>query len=376
MSDRSKEPLISLSTSENFESLAATRWGGVSKATKTELNSSYVAHKLVIGVAKQMLREKRQNSLGETLRCDFGFVETETSDAFAEYIHDQHAFGLNAGLVTMAYYLAGELFLVRNHKDEYIITSPHPDLHRFGGNISLTPDDEQLYALARHSGRVSKTVNKKRLAVAQYFREFFLLFALFHEYHHVIWGHCNCANATIGTAHLHEVGATKCDKKDNTLLHNLEYMADTGAIDLMVWYVNRRSALNIKWISIPYADLHRLTLFAVGIMCAVWHAHDCKQGSDGSHPPLNKRFLNILANYITRISPKGEKYVEKICLRAFHDLGVLSGVCPDIKGLLDNASDAFNDGKIIDDLKNRFNACRNETVRYEFLTDRELKSIS
>jgi hypothetical protein len=295
----SDEPLISLSTSENFDRFAA-RWGGVSKATQHEFNSSkmYSDHKLVLAIATQLLREKRQNSLGETLQCDFGFVDAGTLDAFAEFLYEQHAFGLHAGLVMLAYYLAGELFIVRDHRDGFRLTHPHPDLRESGTNVSLIPSEEQLYDLASHSAHMSQTVSKKRLVIAQYFREFFLLFALFHEFHHVIWGHCKFANASIGARRLHEVGPIVSSKKDNELLHNLEYMADVGAIDLMIWYVNRRSKLNIKWISrISYADLHRLALVASGIMCAAWHAHDCQQGRDGSHPLPSARFANLVAHY-------------------------------------------------------------------------------
>jgi len=233
--------------------------------------------------------------------CDFGFIDADASDAFAEF-RDQHVFGLNAGLVMLA----------------------------------------------------------------------------FHEFHHVIWGHCLFANASIGAMRLHEVGPIVSHTKDDALLHNLEYMADLGAIDLMVWYVKRRSRLNIKWISrISHVELHRLALVACGLMCAAWYAHDGKHGRDGSHPLPSARFGNLVVHYSTKmIAPKGEEFFKRnIGGPAFYDLVTLGNICPEIQIMVDDVKSLTVNEAHVEDRRNIFNQFRKDTVKYEFLTEHEMRSL-
>jgi hypothetical protein len=367
---------IILSTSEHFADFAEP-WGGVTTCSINEFGATHIysTHKLLLNIVKKMFREERKNSLGEALQCDFGFVENDATDAFAEYRLGRHAFGLNAGLITLSYYLSGELFMVRDHRDQFRLSHPHPDLHNDDAKLSLTPDAELAYNLALHSARVSHLVDKRRVAVGQYFREFFLLFALFHEFHHVIWGHCEFANASIGAARLHEIGRIESKVKDDPLLHNIEFLADIGAIDLMVWYVNKRSRLNFKWLSrISFADLHRLALVACGVMCAAWDAYDRKQGRDGSHPEPSARFGNLLAYYAHVLSgSQGEEFFKhKIGKLAILDLMMLSETCPEVGVVISDMKDRIADEAHLVTVGNIFNIYRKDMLRYEFRTQKEI----
>src|SRR5262249_46794512 len=121
--------------------------------------------------------------------------------------------------------------------------------------------------------------------------------------------------------------------RDNSVLHNLEYLADFGAIDLMIWYVNKRSKLNFKWFSrMSFAELHRLAIVACGVMCALWDACDRLEDSDGSHPEASARFGNLLAYYATQLSKSTneEFFVHKIGKLAVMDLTLLGEACPEI----------------------------------------------
>ena len=204
-----KEALITLSTSDSFTDFVAG-FGSPLTCSRHEFEATQIFsyHKFLIKIAQRMLCEERVNVRGEILRCDFGFIEEDDADAFAAARGSRHGFSLNSGLVTLSYYLSGELFIVRDHRDQFLLTHPHDDLHGDGINLSLTPDADIKYKLALHSGRASHIVDKRRVAVAQYFQEFFLFFALFHEFHHVIWGHCDFVQASTGATRLHEAGPT------------------------------------------------------------------------------------------------------------------------------------------------------------------------
>ncbi|HUB65477.1 MAG TPA: hypothetical protein VL996_13720 [Methylocella sp.] len=371
-----KEKEFALSTSDHFIDFAAP-WGGVATCSYHEFETAhtYSIHKLLLEISKKILRDERINVRGKILTCDFGFIENDVSDAFAEHDAGRHAFGVHSGLVMLSYYLSGELFIVRDHRDQFRLTHPHPNLEVDSAMFSLAPDAGLEYDLALHSARTSHLVDKRRVAIGQYFREFFLLFAFFHEFHHVIWGHCEFTNSSIGAARLHEVGPTETKVKNDLLLHNIEYLADIGAIDLMVWYVNKRSRLNFKWLSrISFADLHRLALVACGVMCATWNAHDHKKGRDGTHPEPGARFGNLLAHYANVMSHfKGEEFFKhKIAKLAIMDLTFLSDSCPEIAIVIGDMQALVSDEKHVSMMQEIFTVYRKETLAYEFRTRKEI----
>lgn len=372
-----EEELIMLSTSDSFADFAA-RFGAVSTCSRHEFEATQIfsSHKLLIKIAQQMLREERANVRGEILKCDFGFIDEDGSDAFAAVCGVRHGFSLNSDLVTLSYYLSGELFIVRDYRDQFWLTHPHDDFHGNNINLSLTPAANVEYELALHSARVSHIVDKRRVAVAQYFREFFLLFALFHEFHHVIWGHCDFVHASTGATRLHEVGPTDAKVPDDPLMHNIEHLADIGAIDLMIWYVNKRSKLNFKWVSrISYADLHRLALVACGVMCAAWHAEDLRTGRDGSHPEPSARFGNLLAHYAGVMGQsKGEEFFKhKIGKLAMLDLLLLSEVCPELSSVVSGMQEKVSDAAHVEAMQDLFKTYREKTLQYEFRTKKEIE---
>jgi hypothetical protein len=55
---------------------------------------------------------------------------------------------------------------------------------------------------------------------------------------------------------------------------------------------------------------------------------------------------------------------------------MLGEMCPDIKLLIENTSDLSTNETHVNDMRNIFNLYRRETVTYEFLTQKEMKSFT
>jgi hypothetical protein len=377
--ETSNRTSVLLSTSDRFSDFS-TFTAGVAVCDKEEFESTHIyqLHKLVLRIASTIAKQKRVNIKGETLQCEFGFLEDYSPDAFAEKLEGRHGYGLNSGLVSLAYYLSGELFVVRDHRDQFRPTHPHPDLDGIDAKLLLAPDANLADRLMAHSARASHVVDKRRVAIAQYFREFLLLFALFHEFHHVIWGHCEFARAAAGARRLHETGPTKVKPIHYPIMHQVEFMADIGANDLLIWYVNKRSKLNFKWLTrISFADLHRLALVACGIMCAAWHAEDQKNGKDGAHPDPSARFGVLFAHYAKVIAKNNddEFFKHKIGKLAVMDLIFLSEQCPELTAVVQDLTQLLSNPAHVANLESVFSELQPQTLAYEFRTQKEIATF-
>jgi hypothetical protein len=326
-----------LSTSESFNQYAAA-CGGVARGNafpieKIRIQQEYV---LALQVWSNLAKSRGTNALGQAFDNHFGFIDDAKPEAFADVVDGEHYIGMHTGLVRISFYLADELFLLRDVMMGY--GAGVTDYNDRDLNLFPSPDAlEESEALA---SEVITKVHPKRVAARDHFAHFLVMFGLFHEFNHAISGHSAFVVQRKGLGRLHENGSWAAEGMTSKLHQEIEYTADMGAIETMFDYIQRGAILRQLYRNAPRIPVqHRVFLSALAILCSLWHKMNLGFGSDGFHPVPEARWTACMRLYTIFLQthyPFGRWAL--IGRAAARDLGLIASQCEDLLALINGAS--------------------------------------
>jgi hypothetical protein len=285
----------SLSSSEAFNKYAES-WGGVARGAEFSMTMLrlHQEYGLWILMWENLAKSRGPNKLGQAFDTQFGFVENDEPDAFADFVDGSHYCGINTGFVRVAFYLADQVVLLRD---------VYPGLggdaiDAATGELALCPTPEQLGESEELFEQSLVRSHVKRLMARDCFAHLLIAFSVYHEFNHAISGHSAFVTQKLGLSRLHEQGSVAEAGLSTELHREIEYTADIGAIETLFDYAQRRTALSRLYRHIPSKRmLHRMCLLVLPVLCAQWTLLSRRFGEDGFHPNPAARLATFLRLY-------------------------------------------------------------------------------
>ena len=285
-----------LSSSPEFERCAEAL-GGVAvgrefPVEKIRMQQEYI---LSLLIWDNLAKNRGANACGQRFDSHFGYVENDDPDAFAISDRGVHFCGIYTGLLRSAFYLADEIFLLRNVVEGFggFVSKDETDR-----KLQLFPKPDEIAESEALAARATVIAHPKRVSARDHFAHFLVTFTLYHEFNHAISGHSAFVASRLGLSRLHEYGRRSGEGLTSALHQEVEYTADMGAIETMFDYVNRGAILRRLYPNAPrISALHRIFLIALSVLCAQWNAMNRTFGLDGLHPDPAARWAACLRLY-------------------------------------------------------------------------------
>ena len=325
------------STSREFDKYAEAL-GGVARGREPS-NQDYRQHEeYVIATLLWQFSESTRgpNALGQPFVNHFGFIDCPDPDAFVHFIDGVHYCGINAGLVSMAFYLANEIVLIRDLLSDLGegLKQKDPD------PLDLFPDAKKLHASDELAYAAWREASSIRITTRDYFAHLMVTFVLFHEFNHAISGHSAFLSNQQNISRLHEYGSLSVDGMSSQLHRDIEYTADLGAIESIFNYIHRGTALRRLVKDTPKVPkLHRLFLVVLPVLCAQWHLMNKKFGDNGLHPEPAARTASSFRLYTLFLVENYPFWRWPLIGRgAVKDFGRIARQCEDLMPLISQLS--------------------------------------
>lgn len=269
---------------------------------------------------------------GRALRLNVGVTAELHGNAYADEYREQHYISMTFGHFLSNFYFAAETFFrtdcfgdigpVVAHETSDIDLCPEPE---FWGQSGV--------AFIEATARI-ETGGKQRIWGSYFLTYAMTMIAYYHEYFHVVSGHCSVKNNFGLGPRLQETGYTTGSDTTNEILRSFEATADQSAIFMLINSIVRDADLPTSGNVVRFErrDRIRLALVASGLLSVSWFVWQKRSGLNiQTHPEPGARFVHFFVSAKQVLSDCGcSELFEPSAQQAMDDLARISSRCPDL----------------------------------------------
>lgn len=269
---------------------------------------------------------------GRALRLNVGVTPDLHGNAYADEYKEQHYISMTFGHFLSNFYFATEAFFRTD-----CFADIGPVVAHEPSEIDLCPEPEfwnqRGLAFIEAAARI-ETGNKQRIWGAYFLTYAMTMIAYYHEYYHVIYGHCAVKNTYGLGPRLQETGYAKGSDAANQILRSFEATADQSAIFMLIKSIIRDADLPTSGnvVCIRREDRIRLALVAAGLLSVSWFVWQKRSGFNiQTHPEPGARFIHFFVSAKQILSDCGcGELFKSSAQQAMDDLARISLRCPDL----------------------------------------------